>query len=293
MSPWLVESIARLRDRLAVARRAKRSIALVPTMGALHAGHARLIERARQESDCVVVSIFVNPLQFDRKDDLDQYPRALETDLNLCGALGVDFVFAPSVSEMYPREPSCVVEVGRIANHLCGRYRPGHFRGVATVVMKLFQIVQPDRAYFGEKDAQQLAVIRHLVRDFDVPVHIEGVATVREPDGLALSSRNQRLDTEDRRLAISLYRALCEARERISHGATDPDMIKKAAAAQVPQHERLRIEYLEIVDVDEMQPVERIEGRVLVAGALWVRSTRLIDNLLCDPPPGHTGRAGV
>jgi pantoate--beta-alanine ligase len=150
--------------------------------------------------------------------------------------------------------------------------------------MKLFQIVQPDRAYFGEKDAQQLAVIRHLVRDFNVPVHIEGVATVREPDGLALSSRNQRLDAEDRSLAVCLYRALSYAQQQISRGATDAGEVKAAAAAQLPQHERLRLEYLEIVDPDEMQPVERIERRVLVAGALWVRSTRLIDNLLCDPP---------
>lgn len=284
MNTQVVESIAALRDRLAVARRAGLSVGLVPTMGALHAGHARLIARAREECDCVVISIFVNPLQFDRKDDLDHYPRTLESDVTLSEALGVDVVFAPSASEMYPREPSCLVEVGRIANHLCGRHRPGHFSGVATVVMKLFQIVQPDRAYFGEKDAQQLAVIRHLVRDFNVPVHIEAVATVREPDGLALSSRNQRLDTEDRSLAVSLYRALSYAQEQIARGAADADEVKTAAAAQLPQHERLRLEYLEIVDPDEMQPVERIERRVLVAGALWVRSTRLIDNLLCDPP---------
>jgi len=254
-------------------------------MGALHPGHARLIERARQECDCVVVSIFVNPLQFDRDDDLNRYPRTLQADLDVCAALGVDVVFAPSVSEMYPTTPSCVVDVGRVAGHLCGRCRPGHFRGVATVVMKLFQIVQPDRAYFGEKDAQQLAVIRHLVRDFDVPVHVEGVATVREADGLALSSRNQRLNPDERMLAVSLYVALCEARRQISQGASDPGPVRNAAADRVPRDERLRLEYLEIVDAEEMQPVERIEERVLVAGALWVGSTRLIDNLMCDPPP--------
>lgn len=284
MTPQLLESVAELRDRVALARRGRLRVGLVPTMGALHAGHARLIERARQDCGYVVVSIFVNPLQFDRESDLDRYPRTLEADLQVCAAQDVDVVFAPAVSEMYPSPPSWLVEVGRIADYLCGQHRPGHFRGVATVVMKLFQIVQPDRAYFGEKDAQQLAVIRHLVRDFNVPVSIEAVATVRDPDGLAMSSRNQRLDPGERELATSLYRALSEARQQISRGVHDAAPVKKAAGAQVPRDERLRLEYLEIVDPEDMQPVERIEGPVLVAGALWVGSTRLIDNLLCTPP---------
>ena len=284
MNTQLLDSIAQMRDRVAQARRAGLRVGLVPTMGALHAGHARLIERARQDCECVVVSIFVNPLQFDREGDLDRYPRTLEADLELCAARGVDAVFAPAVSEMYPSPPSCVVEVDRIADYLCGQHRPGHFRGVATVVMKLFQIVQPDRAYFGEKDAQQLAVIRHLVRDFNVPVSIEAIATVRDPDGLAMSSRNQRLDPGERQLATFLYKALSEARQHISRGVHDAAAVKKAAGAQIPREDRLRLEYLEIVDPEEMQPVERIEGPVLVAGALWVGSTRLIDNLLCHPP---------
>lgn len=279
----MLESIAPLRDRVAEARRAGRRIGLVPTMGALHAGHARLIEHARRECECVVVSIFVNPLQFDREDDLNRYPRTLPADVDMCAARGVDVVFAPAVSEMYPSPPSCGVDVGRIADHLCGQHRPGHFRGVATVVLKLLQIVQPDRAYFGEKDAQQLAVIRHLVRDFNVPVHIEGVATVREADGLALSSRNQRLDSTERDLATCLYRALCHARQQISSGVDDANAVKQAARVMVPRQDCLRLEYLEIVDPDDMQPVERIEGPVLVAGALWVGSTRLIDNVLCTP----------
>jgi len=208
MKAQLLESIAQLRDRVARSRRAGLNVGLVPTMGALHAGHARLIEHARQDCEWVVVSIFVNPSQFDREEDLNRYPRTLEADLEMCAAHGVDVVFAPAVSEMYPSPPSCVVEVGRIADYLCGQHRPGHFLGVATVVMKLFQIVQPDRAYFGEKDAQQLAIIRHLVRDFNVPVSIEAIATVRDSDGLALSSRNQRLDQGERELARSLYRAL-------------------------------------------------------------------------------------
>ena len=284
MKAQLLESIAQLRDRMARSRRAGLSVGLVPTMGALHAGHARLIEHARQDCECVVVSIFVNPLQFDREEDLNRYPRTLEADLEMCAAHGVDVVFAPAVSEMYPSPPSCVVEVGRIADYLCGQHRPGHFLGVATVVMKLFQIVQPDRAYFGEKDAQQLAIIRHLVRDFNVPVSIEAIATVRDSDGLALSSRNQRLDQGERELARSLYRALSEARQQISRGVKDAAEVKRTAGAQVPRDDRLRFEYLEIVDPEDMQPVEPIEGPVLVAGALWVGSTRLIDNLLCSPP---------
>ena len=279
----LLESLTELRDGLAPVRQAAKRLGLVPTMGALHAGHIRLIEHARRECDYVVVSIFVNPLQFDRQDDLERYPRTLQADLNVCDALGVDFVFAPTEKDMYP-SPPLVVEVGPVADHLCGRHRPGHFRGVATVVMTLFQVVQPHRAYFGEKDAQQLAVIRHLVRDFSVPVEIEGVPTVRETDGLALSSRNQQLDRADREVALALYEALCEARRLISTGVTDAKAVKQAAAGRVPSDDRLRLEYLEIVDPEDMQPVERIDGPALVAGALWVRSTRLIDNLLCNPP---------
>lgn len=251
-------------------------------MGALHAGHARLIDRARQHGDYVVVSIFVNPLQFDREDDLQRYPRTLESDLALCSELGVEAVFAPAVSDMYPVRPTCVIHVGSVASQLCGRFRPGHFDGVATVVMKLFQIVTPDIAYFGEKDAQQLAVIRHLVRDFNVPVTITAVETVREPDGLAVSSRNALLDAHGRRQAPALYNALREAGRLISDGAAIPDAVKRAAAAQIPNDQRLRLEYLEIVDPEDMQPVDRIEGPVVVAGALWVGSTRLIDNLRCD-----------
>jgi pantoate--beta-alanine ligase len=280
----VIEAVAPLRERMAAVLRAGRHVGFVPTMGALHEGHARLIERARRECDCVVVSIFVNPLQFDRPEDLQHYPRTLPADLEACDRLGVDVVFAPAAAEMYPGPPSCTIAVGPVASHLCGRYRPGHFAGVATVVMKLFQMVQPDRGYFGEKDAQQLAVIRHLVRDFNVPVRIEGVATVREPDGLAVSSRNQRLNPEERRLAPALYRALCEARRGVAEGACDAEPVRRAAAAVVPRDERLRLEYLELVEPENMQPVERIDGPVLAAGALWVGSTRLIDNLMCDSP---------
>jgi pantoate--beta-alanine ligase len=283
MSLQLVHSIAELRDTLSRMRRAGATIGLVPTMGALHAGHGRLIEQARRESGCVVVSIFVNPIQFDQKDDYTRYPRTLSTDLEFCQARSVDVVFAPAVEEIYPHPQRTFVEVTGVTEHLCGQFRPGHFRGVATVVLKLFNIVQPDRAYFGEKDAQQLAVIRHMVRELNLPVTIVEVATVREADGLALSSRNQRLSPEQRRAATRLFQALQVAEKRIASGASSPDEIKREALAILQQQPQLRVEYLEIVDPDEMQPVDRIAGPVRVAAAVWIGSTRLIDNLLCKP----------
>jgi pantoate--beta-alanine ligase len=290
--PEVITSIPRVRDRVAEARRAGgrtrpepgRGVGLVPTMGALHAGHTRLIDLARAQCDVVIVSIFVNPLQFDRPEDLEKYPRSLQTDVDLCAASGVDVVFAPSVAEMYPAPLDCVVDVGRVAEHLCGRFRPGHFRGVATVVMKLFQIAQPDRAYFGEKDAQQLAVIRRMVADFNVPIDIVGVPTVREPDGLALSSRNQRLQPDERRLATVLYAALSVAKSQVAGGVRDAVRVRQAARDLVSSEPAVRLEYLDVVDPREMQPVERIDGPVIAAGAIWVGATRLIDNVICVPP---------
>lgn len=283
MPPELVEAIEPLRRRLGALRQSGATIGVVPTMGALHAGHESLIEHARRECGAVVVTIFVNPLQFDRPEDLERYPRTLQTDLARCASLGVDLVFSPSAAEMYPQPPACTVDPGRLAVHCCGRYRPGHFQGVATVVLKLLQIVQPDRAYFGEKDAQQLAVVQHLVKDFNVPVTIVGVPTVREPDGLALSSRNQHLGPAERRIAPALYAILTQAASRVSAGTADADVIKREAAAAVPKDERVRLEYLEIVDPDDFQPVERIQAPVVIAGAMWVGSTRLIDNIRCAP----------
>jgi pantoate--beta-alanine ligase len=281
MGAELIESIGHLRLRLTEARRSNATIGLVPTMGALHAGHVRLIEEARHDCQAVAVSIFVNPLQFDREDDLRRYPRTLDADWQLCGRFGVDVVFAPSVEEMYPVQPECTIDVGRLADHLCGKYRPGHFGSVATVVLKLFDIVQPDRAYFGEKDAQQLAIIRRLVADLNVPIEIVGVATVREPDGLALSSRNAHLNPAERQSAIALFRALQKADVLISGGDTDPEHVKRLASAEIPRNNSsLRLEYLEIVDPVDLQPVTTIAGPVRVAGALWVGSTRLIDNVL-------------
>ena len=284
MPPDVADTAAALRVRLDRTRAAGAPVGLVPTMGALHAGHTALIERARRECGCVVVSIFVNPLQFDREDDLRRYPRTLQTDVDTCGALGVDVVFAPRATEMYPSPPACTVQIARLADHLCGRHRPGHFEGVATVVLKLLQIVQPARAYFGEKDAQQTAIVRRVVRDFNVPVDIVEVPIVREPDGLAISSRNVHLNRDERRMAPSLYRVLCAAQREITAGRSDAGAVRAAAAACLPDAAGLRLEYLEFVDPDDMQPVQAITGPVRIAGALWVGGTRLIDNLLCVPP---------
>jgi pantoate--beta-alanine ligase len=279
----VLETIAATRAAID-QRRSAGSIGFVPTMGALHAGHASLIQRARSECGTVIVSIFVNPLQFDRPDDLERYPRSLETDLELCRKEGVDLVFAPTASEMYPRPLQMAVDVGRLADHLCGRYRPGHFKGVATVVLKLFEIVRADVAYFGEKDAQQLAVVRRLVTDFNVPVRIAGVPTVREADGLALSSRNQRLSADERQLAPCLYAAIRRAAASVEEGVAIASEITSDAAAAIPSDERLRLEYLELVDPEDFQPVTRVTAPVVAAGALWVGNTRLIDNARCTPP---------
>jgi pantoate--beta-alanine ligase len=283
----VVHSIEELRRALAPIRNARRSIGLVPTMGALHAGHGRLIETARRESACVVISIFVNSIQFDRNDDYSRYPRALPADLEFCAARGVDIVFAPTAEEMYPAAQHAFVEVNQISDHLCGRFRPGHFRGVATVVLKLLNIVQPDRAYFGEKDAQQVAVIRRMVKDLNIPVDIVEVPTVREADGLALSSRNAYLTAEERRVAPVLNRALQAAALSISAGSTCTAEIKKEALHVFAAHPQVRVEYLEIVSPSDMQPVEQITAPVRVAGAIWIGKTRLIDNVLCTPSGGQ------
>ena len=289
----LIETISGLRERLNRSTKVEPynddanltnpAIGLVPTMGALHAGHAALIDRARRECGTVIVSIFVNPLQFNDQTDFARYPRTLEHDLVRCRELGVDIVFAPSASEMYPAPPECGVDIGRLGDHLCGKFRPGHFRGVATVVLKLFQIVQPHRAYFGEKDAQQLAIIKRVVADFNVPMTIVEVSTVREADGLAMSSRNRHLTADERRLATCLYRSLAEATRVIAAGERNPAVVKEVAAHAIPQSDALNLEYLEIVDPTTMQPVDEVVAPVRVAGALWVGRTRLIDNVLATP----------
>ncbi len=275
----LVHTIADLRHAVGEARRGGAKIGFVPTMGALHEGHGALIRQARIECGFVVVSVFVNPIQFDRQDDYERYPRTLATDAEFCRANGANVVFAPSADEMYGVPQLTFVEVSGLSDSLCGEFRPGHFRGVATVVNKLFNIVQPDSAYFGEKDAQQLAVIRRMVDDLNMPVGVVPVATVRDADGLAMSSRNRRLSPEERRVAPALYQALLAARSAIQRGGTEPAAVKDAALAVLLGFPQLRVEYLEIVDDATQQPVERIDGPVRVSLAAWLGQTRLIDNI--------------
>ncbi len=281
MSLRLITGISALRAELGERRRRGESIGFVPTMGALHAGHGRLIEEARKQDGCVVVSIFVNPIQFNQAADYERYPRGLEEDAAFCRARAVDVVFAPGVAEMYPGSRCTFVEVERVSEELCGRFRPGHFRGVATVVAKLFNVVQPDRAYFGEKDAQQLAVIRRMARDLDFPVEVVEVPTVREPDGLAMSSRNRHLTPEQRREATALYRSLQLVQNRIAESVLDTRQLRHEALELLSKTPALRVEYFEIVDPELMQPVDTITGPVRVAAAVWAGSTRLIDNVVC------------
>jgi pantoate--beta-alanine ligase len=252
-------------------------------MGALHRGHASLLETARRENDFVVASIFVNPIQFDRKEDLESYPRTMEDDLSACDACGVDLVFAPTTAEIYPREQLTVIDSPILSAHLCGAHRPGHFSGVATVVLKLFNIVQPDRAYFGEKDAQQLAVIRRMVYDLNVPVTVVPVATIREEDGLALSSRNKHLTADQRAVAPVLSQALRRAVDGICRGERSVPAVRNQALAVLARHPEARVEYFEVTDPETLQPVEHIQGPVLVAGAIWLGKTRLIDNMRAAP----------
>ena len=283
MSALLIRTIAELRGWLSERRRAGQNVGLVPTMGALHAGHGSLMDHAHRENACVVTSIFVNPIQFNQAADFVRYPRTLDTDLEFCRARGVDAVFAPPATEMYPSPQQAFVEVARVADKLEGEFRPGHFRGVATVVLKLFHIVQPDRAYFGEKDAQQLAVIRRMVADLNLPVEIVAVPTLRENDGLAMSSRNRLLSPPERRVAPVLYEALRAAGEAIAAGVTDAAEVRRRALTVLAREPGMRVEYLEVADPDGMQPVGLIAGPALVVAAVWLGNTRLIDNLLCRP----------
>jgi len=252
-------------------------------MGYLHAGHLSLVEAARHDETFTVVSIFVNPTQFGPNEDYDRYPRDEAGDLRRCEDAGVELLFLPDAREMYRADAVTTVHVAHLTETLCGPCRPGHFDGVATVVSKLFNIVQPDAAYFGQKDAQQLAVLRRMVRDLDFPIEIVGCPTVREPDGLAMSSRNAMLLADERRRALVLYRALCEARERIEGGERDPAAVLSQMERVVATGDPAGVDYISIVDPESMQPVQRIEGPVLIALAVRIGGTRLIDNALVDP----------
>ena len=283
MALKLIRTAVEARQVLFEARQGGRVVGLVPTMGALHAGHRRLIEKACSECDWVVVSIFVNPLQFGPTEDFDRYPGDLRVDRLICEELGVDAVFAPEVEQMYPAFHGTSVEVAEVTEHLCGKFRPGHFRGVATVVLKLFNILTPDRAYFGEKDVQQTVVVRQMVKDLNLPITIYEVPTVRDPDGLAVSSRNQFLGEEHRRAATSLYLALKETHRQVQKGITEAELVKEAGLRILKQHPLVQVEYFELVDPERMHPTTDFSGAVRACGAIRVGNTRLIDNLLISP----------
>jgi pantoate--beta-alanine ligase len=288
------ETIERIRQVVAEARKAGRSIGVVPTMGALHAAHASLIDAAVRDGHFVVVSIFVNPTQFGPNEDLAQYPRTPDADLALCRLHSADAVFMPSVEEMYPRKGLTTVSVAELTGVLCGRSRPGHFAGVCTVVAKLFNIVQPDAAYFGRKDAQQAVVIARMIEDLDMPVRMVVCPIVREPDGLAMSSRNRRLTVQDRKQAAQLYAALQLGAERIRQaiakgGRADPREAIQAMRDHLARHAPLgQADYVEIVDPQTLQSVQEVRGGVLLALAVRFASARLIDNLLVEPYPAKS-----
>ncbi len=281
-----IARIAHLRERVSAARRESLAVGCVPTMGALHRAHLELIDRARAECGLVVVTVFVNPLQFDREDDLRSYPRTLERDAELCDRHGADVVFAPSVDEMYPREPVATVKIRGLADGLCGASRPGHFSGVATVVLKLLNAVRPDVAYFGEKDYQQLVIIRALVEDTCLPVRIRAVETVREADGLALSSRNALLTDDQRAAAPALARELRNAARAVRAGESDAAKILGRARRALEAQPLLRLDYFDIVDPSTLRPILEITGPVRIAAAAFLGTTRLIDNLPASPKVG-------
>ncbi|WP_406678643.1 pantoate--beta-alanine ligase [Moorella sp. ACPs] len=278
----LLTTIVAVRKFVAAARRQGKSIGLVPTMGYLHEGHLTLARTAREQNDVVVMSIFVNPTQFGPGEDLERYPRDLERDQKLAAAAGVDAIFAPAVAEMYPPGYATYVQVEGLTEVLCGASRPGHFRGVATVVSKLFNIVQPDRAYFGLKDYQQAVVIKRLVRDLNFPVDIITIPTVREPDGLALSSRNKYLSPGERQAALSLYRALNIGADLIRSGERRAAVVREAMAQEILSWPGTRIDYVAVNDAETLEPLDEIRGQVLLALAVWVGNTRLIDNMTLE-----------
>ena len=274
-----IESALRLADRVDRLRAAGERVALVPTMGALHEGHLALVDRARAIADRVVVSIFVNPTQFDDPADLERYPRDPERDARLLELRGCDLLFLPRVDAVYPEGHATRIEIAGPALGLEGEMRSGHFAGVATIVAKLLLLVRPDCAVFGEKDAQQLAVVRRLVEDLHLPVEIIGHPTVREPDGLAMSSRNARLAPEERRAATVLYRALRSAVEQIASGERSADTLRAHMKQIVESEPRARLEYAEVVDAATFQSVARVEGDLVLPIAAYVGAVRLIDNL--------------
>ena len=276
----MMDAIAEIRAAVKAAKAAGKSVALVPTMGALHAGHAELIRAARRHAGFVVVSIFVNPTQFGPREDFGKYPRTLDADRTLATASGADWIFAPTVPELYPAGFATQVEVPALDRMLCGQRRPGHFRGVCTVVLKMLNIVQPHIAVFGAKDAQQCAVLKRMVRDLDVPVELRIEPTVREADGLALSSRNRYLSVADRTEAPRIYRALQTVLHRVAAGEIDVARLQSGLLAELLTIPGAKVDYAEIVDAESLEPINLLRRPALVAVAVVLGTTRLIDNVI-------------
>jgi pantoate--beta-alanine ligase len=276
----ILTTIGDMRAASRAARGAGKRLGLVPTMGALHEGHLSLVRAAREASDVVAASIFVNPTQFGPNEDLAKYPRSFERDCELLEREGVEFVFAPSVEEMYPAGAITWVTVEGLSEKLDGRSRPGHFRGVATIVAKLFHVVGPDVALFGQKDAAQVAIVRHMVRDLNLPVEIVVCPIVREPDGLAMSSRNAYLDRERRKRAPVLHRALMRVKKLAEGGERKAELLIEAGREEIDRESWVTVDYFEIVDPDTLDPVADVSRGALVAVAAYVGTTRLIDNVV-------------
>ena len=278
----VIRSTRRMATLSARLRSQGRRLGVVPTMGALHGGHSSLIRRAAVENDIVIVTIFVNPLQFGPREDFKRYPRDLPRDVRLAHSAGADIVFAPTADELYPPGFQTRIDVGLIGNRWEGRSRPGHFNGVATVVALLFRLTNPTVAYFGQKDYQQTLIVRQLVEDLKLPVRLRMLPTVRESDGLALSSRNQYLDLLQRRRATILYRALCAARVRIHQGERRGAPVMRQMQQLISSTHGVRLDYAAAVDAKTLKPLVRLNGRVALLVGAWVGRTRLIDNLLVE-----------
>lgn len=275
----IIKTITETKSIIKTVKAQGKSIGFVPTMGFLHRGHLTLIEKARSENDFVVVSIFVNPTQFGVGEDFETYPRSLERDAALCEQGGADLIFHPEASEIYPNGYKTYVEVFGITDYLCGASRPGHFKGVTTVVNKLFNITQPDKAYFGQKDAQQVAVIQQMVRDLDMNVAIVPCPIARESDGLAMSSRNTYLSTEERQAALVLSKSLFDVKKRIEQGERDSALLREWMINHIKSEPRASIDYVEIVNAATLEPVCQLQGEVLIALAVKIGKVRLIDNI--------------
>ena len=275
-----IETITAMKTACRNATQAGKRVGLVPTMGALHDGHLSLVRAAKSQNDLVAVSIFVNPLQFGPTEDFDKYPRTLDRDATLLRELGVDLLFLPSVAEMYPPGARTHVEVGELSSRLDGGSRPGHFRGVTTVVCKLFEIVRPHHAYFGQKDAAQVAVLRKMARDLDMDVEVVVCPIVREPDGLAMSSRNVYLNPVQRKQALVLSRSLQQVKAAFDVGERDAQKLTGVGTRTIASEPGARLDYFAIVDPETLEPVPDVSRGALVAVAAWVGTTRLIDNLL-------------